>query len=195
MNIDSFWQVIEDSLNLGPGSVARQSFLRGRLSALTPADIVEFRAHLDRYCAQAYTWDLVGAAKRIFGGRLSDDGFEYFRLWLIGRGRLPFGQAVTQPDSLAARPEIRRLAGRPLSTWDSDTEWPEWETLAYVALDAYKQVTGDDDECADAFYAALDAQQADDAVPRSPRGEYWDARDEAAAAVKIPRLATMFPLD
>lgn len=136
---------------------------------------------------------MVGAAKRIFGGRLSDDGFEYFRLWLIGRGRLAFDRAVARPDSLAELPEIRRLAGRHLRTWDRDTEWPEWETLAYTANDAYGEVTGGDDECAEAFYAALQARRAGDGFGRSPRGQYWDARDDAAAAVTIPNLAAMFP--
>lgn len=184
-----------DSLDDAPGRIARQAFLRERLSALTPADIVEFRTHLDRSCARAYSWDLVGAAQRIFGGWLSEDGFAYFRLWLVGRGRLVFDQAVTQPDSLAELAEIRCLAGRHFSTWDSDTEWPEWETLAYVAIDAYEQVTGDDDERADAFYAALKVQRAEESVARSPRGRCWDACDDAAAAARTPKLATMFPLD
>jgi len=38
-----------------------------------------------RYLNKAYTWDLWGAAYLINGG-CSDDGFEYFRRWLVSRG-------------------------------------------------------------------------------------------------------------
>jgi hypothetical protein len=79
---------------------------------------------------------------RIFGGWCSDDGFEYFRLWLIGQGRVIFERAVTMPDSLAAVPAIRRLAGRRRLEWNDDEEWPEWETLDYIAARAYHLVTG-----------------------------------------------------
>ncbi|WP_217498085.1 MULTISPECIES: DUF4240 domain-containing protein [Sphingomonas] len=35
---------------------------------------------------RSYRWDLWRAAKVAKGG-VSDDGFEYFRTWLISRGR------------------------------------------------------------------------------------------------------------
>ena len=195
MDIDTFWQLIEDSLAHAPGRIARQAFLRDRLSVLPAAEIIGFRAQLDRSENRAYSWDLAGAATRIFGGWLSEDGFEYFRLWLIGRGRAAFEQAVAGPDSLAGLPEIGRLAGRRWTTWVADTEWPEWESLAYVAIDAYARATGDDDECAEAFYEALKARLSDDAFVGASRGDHWDARDETAALVRIPDLAAMFPLD
>jgi hypothetical protein len=194
MDTDAFWQLIADSLDHAPGRTTRQEFLQERLSMLAPADIVGFRAHLDRACDRAYSWDMVGAAKRIFGGWLSDDGFEYFRLWLIGRGRDTFDTAVADPDTLPTFPEIQRLAGRHFRTWDSDLEWPEWESLAHVAIDAYGQGTGDDDECADAFYAALKDQLAQDDIARRPRGEHWDASDDAVSTARLPNVTAMFPL-
>ena len=60
-----------------------------------------FQAFLDQACDRAFTWGLRGAAMRIFCGWCSDDSFEYFRLWLIGRGRMTFERAITMPDSLA----------------------------------------------------------------------------------------------
>lgn len=82
---------------------------------------------------------------RIFGGWCSDDGFEYFRLWLIGRGRDAFEQTVAQPDALGELPEIQCLVGRHRRTWDDDKEWPEWESLDYLASQAYGRAVGDDD--------------------------------------------------
>ena len=59
-----------------------------------------FQAFLDQACDRAFTRGLRGAAMRIFGGWCSDDSFEYFRLWRIGRGRMTFECAITMPDSL-----------------------------------------------------------------------------------------------
>jgi hypothetical protein len=49
----------------------------------------------------SYTWALWGAAYLINGG-CSDDGFDYFRGWLICQGRDVFQRAVHDPDSLAS---------------------------------------------------------------------------------------------
>ena len=104
MDIDAFWQLIADSLEHAPGRAAREHYLEGRLAALAPDGIVAFQAFLDQACDRAFTWELVGAATRIFGGWCSDDSFEYFRLWLIGRGRMTFERAITMPDSRCIRP-------------------------------------------------------------------------------------------
>src|SRR5690242_18977802 len=142
MDSDAFWQLITGSLEHAPGRAARERYLEARLAALAPDGTEVFQALLDQARDRAFTWDLWGAATRIFGGWCSDDGFEYFRLWLIGRGRVTFERAITMPDSLAAVPPIQRLAGRPPREWDDDEEWPEWETLNYIAARAYRLATG-----------------------------------------------------
>jgi hypothetical protein len=113
---------------------------------------------------------------------------------LIGQGRATFESAVASPDSLAAVPAIARLAGRHLSEWDGDEEWPEWERLDYVAKDAYELATGNVEECGEEFYNAVEAQLGSTAFKRNPDGERWAARDEATAVLKIPLLAASFPL-
>jgi hypothetical protein len=195
MDIDAFWQLIADSREHAPGRAARARYLERRLAALAPDGIVAFQAFLDQACDRAFTWDLWGAAARIFGGWCSDDGFEYFRLWLIGLGRVTFERAVAVPDSLAAVPAVQRLAGRRRHEWNDDEEWPGWETLDYAAARAYDLVTGTDDECGEDFHAAVESQMAGTALRRRPQGERWDAADEPAAALKIPELAASFPLN
>jgi hypothetical protein len=68
----------------------------------------------------------------------SGDGFFYFQPWLVGLGLETFERVAGNPDSLAGVPQIHRLAGRRRSDW-SDDEWPEWERLNYVALNAYER--------------------------------------------------------
>ncbi|MFE6772984.1 DUF4240 domain-containing protein [Streptomyces fimicarius] len=72
---------------------------------------------LDQMTRQAFTWELVAAAERIFGGRCSDDDFCYSSLWMVGLGKEAFGQAVLDPDALAGTPDVLRLAGRTWRFW------------------------------------------------------------------------------
>ncbi|WP_405922590.1 DUF4240 domain-containing protein [Streptomyces sp. NBC_00035] len=62
-------------------------------------EIVEFQLRLDQVTRQAFHWDLVAAAERIFGGRCSDDDFDYFGLWMVGLGGEIFERAVLDPDA------------------------------------------------------------------------------------------------
>jgi len=49
---------------------------------------------------RAYRWDLWGAAYLAEGGD-SDDGFLYFRIWLVSKGRSSFEAVLDHPDDLA----------------------------------------------------------------------------------------------
>ena len=193
MDNAAFWQLMADSLEHDSSRAARERFLKDRLAALTAGDIVAFQALLDEACNQALTWDLWGAAARIFGGWCSDDGFEYFRLWLIGQGRTTYEHAVTSPDSLASASAISRLAGRHRREWDDDEEWPEWETLAYTAKEAYELAGNSAGECGEDFYAAVETRLSNTAFKRTPDGQRWSANDDAITLLKIPRLAARFP--
>lgn len=72
----------------------------GRIGEAEPGEIIEWNHIFDRLAARAHTVDLWGAAYLINGGA-SDDGFYYFRCWLIGMGREVYEAAVANPDSLA----------------------------------------------------------------------------------------------
>lgn len=112
---------------------------------------------------------------------------------MVGLGREAFTRAVADPDALAAAPEVQALVGRRREAWNDD--WPEWESLDYVAMKAYGIVTGADDDCAEEdFYEAVDAQQGDGGDNTGPRGERWDVRRADEAARRLPRLSAMFPL-
>jgi hypothetical protein len=50
--------------------------------------------------------DQWGAAYLANGG-CSDDGFDYFRGWLIGQGRKVYETVLADPDSLAAHADGR----------------------------------------------------------------------------------------
>jgi endonuclease/exonuclease/phosphatase (EEP) superfamily protein YafD len=96
------------------------------LSSLSPERIVAFARRQRELMASSFTDRLWGAAYVISGG-CSDDGFEYFRAWLMARGRRVFEQAIANPDSLAG-------------VYERDAELEE---LLYCASRVYEQKTGE----------------------------------------------------
>jgi len=188
VTVEAFWELIEACRRQAVGSEARLAWLQDALSRRPLAEIVEFHRRLEQVVGQAFRWELVAAVQRIFGGRCSDDDFEYFGLWMVGLGRDAFERAVLDPDTLADAPEVLALTGRHWRTWGED--WPGWELLDYVASEAYGLVTGDPED----FYAALEDHGNDYADGRELTGERWNARDEGEATYRLPRLSVMFPL-
>lgn len=210
MDTDSFWTLLEDSRRHGFGGDKRDAWLRHALARLPADEIVGFQACLDRMTDEAFTWNLRGAADRVFGGWCSDDAFRAFQHWMMGLGRAVFEAAVNDPDVLAYAPEVFRLAGRPRSDW-SPEDRPGWPALDTLGLQAYELATGPSGDFGDAFYAAVRAvlraaERAGQAsghagappAPsgrRDPTGRRWTALDEEEAARRLPRLSVMFPLD
>ncbi|MFE2037714.1 DUF4240 domain-containing protein [Streptomyces scopuliridis] len=192
MNAEPFWELMETCRRQAEGRDARLVWLRAELSRRSQVEIVEFQLCLDQVTRQAFHWDLVAAAERIFGGRCSDDDFDYFGLWMVGLGGQIFGRAVLDADALADAPEVLALAGRSWRNWGED--WPGWELLDYVASEAYGLVTGDPDQCSEEFYASVQARRGEHVVSRGLAGERWNVRDEAEATRGLPRLSVMFPL-
>lgn len=129
MDAPMFWQLIEESRENAGGDVDAQAEELTDLLADLPADeIVAFNRVLHELLAAAYRWDLWAAAYIVNGG-CSDDGFEYFRCWLISQGERVYREALDDPESLVDRAE-------PDAT--------EAESMLYAAGDAYKVETGRD---------------------------------------------------
>ena len=189
MDVDGFWALIEQSRQATSDPHARLRWLQRQLARQPAAEIVDFQIRLDQIRRRADTWQRWKTAVLIKDGWCSGDGFWYFQVWLIGLGRQAFEQAVADPDNLASVPEVLRLVGRPVQDWSND-EWPQWESLGYVAVEAYEQRTGD----AEGFYDAMEARGHHSPTGPHPTGEDWDVQNPAEAARRLPRLSWMFPL-
>ena len=119
MNEGQFWQIIAESRAQSDGECKTQAQALLRLLKRLPGDeIIAFELLFNALRRRAYRWNLWGAAYIINGGA-SDDGFEYFRWWLIGQGERIYEAALRDPDTLAdsVEPGSRRLRMRkhPLS--------------------------------------------------------------------------------
>ena len=139
-----------------------------RLTAAGKATTLAFAAGLAEAMDRANRWDLWGAGYVIHGG-MSDDGFSYFRAWLIGQGRGAFDQALADPDSLAELVPVDREAALDL------------ESLLYAPGNAWDEIYAEA-ENTPTFPAFL-------SINEGPVGERFD---EAALDQTYPRLTARF---
>lgn len=183
----TFWALM-DELSCRPGDRhERLEWLRGELRCRPAAEGVEFQAHLEAACEAVATDALWRAVSRIEGGLCSDDGFDYFALWLVAQGQGTYKAVLADPDALADVAEVRALVGRHMREW-CDDEWPEWEELDYVAQEVFDELTGQEGDCAEAFYEALEAIQETWVKPEAEIDTV-----EATRRTGTPRLDALFP--
>ncbi|MEU3643761.1 DUF4240 domain-containing protein [Lentzea sp. NPDC034063] len=130
---DAFWSLIE-SARAGTTTCCEVAAKAAALLATRPpAEIVATHQALWRLMDASYVAPLWAAAFLIRGG-CSDDGFDYFRGWLLTRGRQVFEAAVADPDSLAGLTLTPDLTGR-IGTCEN--------TLS-LAQQAHEAATGED---------------------------------------------------
>jgi len=108
MPADQFWQIIERAARSDRDSDAHLEALRVVLRELSPEEIISFEVAFRR--------------------------FEYFRRWLVSRGRDVYEPALADPDSLA------QLEARP----GPDGVW-EFEEIYYVAKEVFEEKGGEGD--------------------------------------------------
>lgn len=107
MSAAEFWSIIDRvHAQAGPDLGLRIKFLRDDLMTRDLDEIRSFQRQYDAQLAKSYRWDLWGACVVMNGG-CSDDGFQYFRDWLISEGSHTFEAALKQPDSLAELARVR----------------------------------------------------------------------------------------
>jgi Protein of unknown function (DUF4240) len=117
---------------------------------------------------QARTIDLWGAAYTINGGA-SDDGFYYFRCWLIGMGKDIYEAAVADPDSLA------------------DVVDPKIDAYAEIYAAAHQACMAVSGRPDTGPYPARNEYSGKE-LP----GEYWDFGNVEEVRRRLPRLAAIY---
>ena len=166
MDDQRFWELLHNArLSELPDPEDWAERLQATLSQLEPDDIVDWNHKFDQLAKDAYTVDLMAACWVINGGA-GDDGFYYFRCWLIGMGQRVFEAALLNPDSLA------------------DVVSPNVEAEAEIyaaAHGAWMAVTGNSDT--DPYPARSESTEL--------KGEFWDFNDEAKFKRRLPRLAKL----
>ncbi len=151
MNRNAFWALIDQARSEADSVFDVAPALIGLLLDLEPDETVSFARHIKDLLAESYRWDLWAVAYIVNGGS-ADDGFEYFRGWLIAQGRERFQAALENPASIGdyAEPDEN-----------------ECEDILYVAQEAYQSKTGEE----------FPYESVDSSPPSEPAGQRWDEED------------------
>ena len=163
MERETFWELINEARTEVDDIFEVAPALTDLLLTSEPDEIVSFAQHMKDVLAESYRWDLWAVAYIVNGGS-SDDGFEYFRGWLIAQGRERFHVAMENPASIG--------------NWAEPDE-NECEEILYAAQVAYEGRTGKNFP-----YDAINAPQLSE-----PAGEPWE-EDQLEAL--YPELCVRF---
>src|SRR5262249_31834575 len=126
MDLDTFWQAIEETRPPDNDTHQHAAILIERLVTLEPVEIMSFEENYVTVHREAYRCDLWSAIYEVAGG-CGDDGFMDFRAWLIAQGRDVFETVLADPQYLG---EIGL------------TRFMSCEPFGYVAMKAYETRTG-----------------------------------------------------
>lgn len=128
-----FWNIIERTKKSSEGDSENQADLVTELLQSRPiSEITEFNNIFSELHRKSYRSDWWGAAYLINGG-CSDDGFDYFRAWVISRGQKAYYDAWENPESL-----LKYINENNIGECEA-------ETLMYSASIAYEEKTDKDD--------------------------------------------------
>ncbi|WP_211338140.1 DUF4240 domain-containing protein [Mangrovibacterium diazotrophicum] len=130
LNEDLFWKIIDKSLQETNNQDSQEQYLIKEIGKLTPKELIGFRLQTDKLLYETYNSEM-WCAGYIMNGGCSDDSFEYFRNWVISRGRDTYYKAKENPDYL-----INEVV--------DGAEFYDFESFWYVALEAFQQKTGKD---------------------------------------------------
>lgn len=130
MDRAGFWLIVEAARAAAGNDDERvPEAVRRALALLPPSEITSFEIIQDELMGESYRNDLWAAAYVINGG-CSDDGFTYFRGWLIAQGQRVYQRALADPATLEDAIVMD-------NGWDADLE-----EFLYAARQAYQDATG-----------------------------------------------------
>lgn len=171
MDETRFWAIVDRTAVHGSDPERQVEALRSELEALSAEDVVAFRNAFEAQLARAYTWDLWAVAYVAHGGA-SDDGFEYFRRWMVSKGRTVFERLLARPDDL---PDLL-VAG-----FDDILEFEE---ILYVTDEVWAEKTGQDG-------SEMPGDPTTMTIGREPRGEPFE-EDPQHLAQRLPKTWARF---
>lgn len=124
---DKFWAIIEKSLKETNNQEDQEIYLISALEQVSPQEMLGFRLRTDKLMYDSYTSNL-WCANYIISNGVADDGFDYFRCWLISRGKDAFYKVQENPEYL-------------INIVENEPKAYDFEGFWYVAMNAFKNMT------------------------------------------------------
>lgn len=166
---EHYWNLIESSIKENTDQEDQELFLVAELEKLSPKEIIGFRLRTDQLLFDSYNPELWCAAY-IMNGGVSDGDFEYFRCWLISRGKDVFYKAKANPDYL-------------VDQVIPDRKSYQFEGFWFVAVSAFKNKTNQE------LYPYIDYELFTTTDENYPLLNFtWDAEDPKSMETICPLL-------
>lgn len=170
---ESYWTIIENSIKETTNQEDQELYLISKLEQLSPKEMIGFRLRTDKLLFDSYTSNLWCADYIISNGAM-EDGFDYFRCWLISRGKEAFYKSQESSDYLV------NLVDKEPKVYDFESFW-------YVAFTAFKNTT---DKEAEAYIDYGKFKTTDDNYPILDFN--WNVDDPKTMAKVCPVLFEKF---
>jgi hypothetical protein len=171
---DLFWKIVDASAKNTKNQDQQQKNLINEISKLTPKQMVGFRLRTDKLLYDTYSSEM-WCAGYIMNGGCSDDGFEYFRNWIISRGKDTYFKAKQNPDSLISQKD------------NGEDEMYEFEHFWYVALEAFEKTTGKE------LYDYIDEEKFQTKEGNYPQFKFnWQEENTESMKKLCPKLFEQF---
>ena len=176
MDEEQFWALVQTAVDeAGDDEDEYLEVVKRELSKLSLKEMIGFRLRTDKLLYDSYTSEMWCAGYLMNGG-CSDDGFEYFRLWVISRGRKAYEAAMANPDNL-----IDYIGD------DDEMDFFEFELFWYVALEAFEEAVDAE------LYDYIDDENFKTCEGNYPNFEFNWEEDEPESMQKLcPRLFEKF---
>ena len=176
MDEEQFWAIVQTAVDeAGDDEDEYLEVAKRELSKLSLKEMIGFRLRTDKLLYDSYTSEMWCAGYLMNGG-CSDDGFEYFRLWVISRGRKAYEAAMANPDNL-----IDYIGD------DDEMDFFEFELFWYVALEAFEEAVDAE------LYDYIDDENFKTCEGNYPNFEFNWEEDEPESMQKLcPRLFEKF---
>lgn len=169
LDAELYWSIIDKSLKNTNNQDDQEQYLIQEISKLTPKEMIGFRLYTDKLLYETYNSEM-WCAGYIMNEGCSDDSFEYFRNWVISRGKDTYLKAKENPDYL-----INEVV--------DGAEFYEFESFWYVALEAFQKKTGKD------LYDYIDYDNFKVGEGNYPQFEFtWEEEDPESMKKICPKL-------
>jgi Protein of unknown function (DUF4240) len=99
---DLYWRIVERSLEETEDQDEQEQYLIKEIGKLSPKQMIGFRLRTDQLLYDTYNSEM-WCAGYIMNQGCSDDGFEYFRNWVISRGKDVYYNAKENPTVLSQK--------------------------------------------------------------------------------------------
>jgi hypothetical protein len=128
MNEDQYWELVDKSLKNSKNRDEQEAYLIKELSKLSPQEMLGFTIK-----SYGLSWDIntseMWCAGYLMNEGCSDDGFEYFKRWVVSKGKEVYYNAKKNPDSL-------------IDAIEENADYYEFETFLYSGQYAFENLTG-----------------------------------------------------